>query len=198
MEHVGPSDNDDAGFCLCEVHGGIEVGGGLLHGGISLPVAPGAVSVQGRRRLWLGGDDWTPVARRVYQAEGDLSHGPGRADGDAWAASPGEDDAGHMVYGPYAVDWGDGGVTVVFDLAAAEVAAADRTLAILDIHDATAGEVLARSDVRGGDLPRAGVWEAIALEANLVGRAGHALEARVDFRDVVGLRVDQVTVLGAQ
>ena len=46
LSHVGPSDNQDVGACLCAVHGAIEMGGGLLHGGShprgrSLPVPGG-------------------------------------------------------------------------------------------------------------------------------------------------------------
>lgn len=55
LSHVGPSDNQDVGACLCAVHGAIEMGGGLLHGGNnrerSLPVAPGGMSIEARRRL---------------------------------------------------------------------------------------------------------------------------------------------------
>jgi hypothetical protein len=57
LSHVGPADNRDVGACLCAVHGAIEMGGGLLHGGShplqdrSLPVAGGAMSIEARRRL---------------------------------------------------------------------------------------------------------------------------------------------------
>src|SRR5262249_28024442 len=30
LSNVGPSDNQDSGVCLCTVHGGIEMGGGLI------------------------------------------------------------------------------------------------------------------------------------------------------------------------
>ena len=30
IENVGAQDNQDTGFCLCSVHGGLEMGGGLI------------------------------------------------------------------------------------------------------------------------------------------------------------------------
>lgn len=51
LSHVGPSDNDDTGFCFCVVHGGLELGGGLIHGDVSLPIGPGESSIEAVRRL---------------------------------------------------------------------------------------------------------------------------------------------------
>ncbi len=51
----GPADNLDVGFCLCQSHGGIELGGGLLHSApasdAALPIDGGETSIEGRRRL---------------------------------------------------------------------------------------------------------------------------------------------------
>jgi hypothetical protein len=51
VSHVGPGDNDDVGACLCAVHGAVEMGGGLIHAGRSLPLAGGQTSIEARRRL---------------------------------------------------------------------------------------------------------------------------------------------------
>jgi hypothetical protein len=51
VSHVGPSDNDDVGACLCAVHGAVEMGGGLIHAGRSLPLPGGQTSIEARRRL---------------------------------------------------------------------------------------------------------------------------------------------------
>ena len=51
VAHVGPSDNDDVGACLCAVHGAVEMGGGLIHAGRSLPLPGGQTSIEARRRL---------------------------------------------------------------------------------------------------------------------------------------------------
>ena len=42
-------DDDDSGFCLCIVHGGIEIGGGLIH----YPVESGELSAEAIRRLTI-------------------------------------------------------------------------------------------------------------------------------------------------
>jgi len=42
-------DDDDSGFCLCIVHGGIEIGGGLIH----YPVESGELSEEAIRRLTI-------------------------------------------------------------------------------------------------------------------------------------------------
>lgn len=57
LSHVGPGDNADVGFCLCIVHGGLELGGGLIHGGISLPIPENSLSIEAKRRLRLPGGD---------------------------------------------------------------------------------------------------------------------------------------------
>ena len=55
LSHVGESDNADVGVCLCTVHGAVEMGGGLLHGGTSLPLTGGELSIEARRRLSFQG-----------------------------------------------------------------------------------------------------------------------------------------------
>ena len=42
-------DDEDSGFCLCIVHGGIEIGGGLIH----YPVESGELSAEAIRRLTI-------------------------------------------------------------------------------------------------------------------------------------------------
>lgn len=65
IENVGPSDNADVGACLCRTHGGIELGGGLLHAGISLPVMAGEATIEARRRLTLPRGAGTGSARVI-------------------------------------------------------------------------------------------------------------------------------------
>jgi hypothetical protein len=192
LSHVGESDNDDTGLCLCEVHGGTEMGGGLLHGGISLPIAGGALSVEGRRRIRMGGDDWRPLFRRILDAAS-LSHGTGRAEGSSWRADPGDAPA-HMIYGPYASDLPADRVVVTFDLATGGPTSA--RVANLDVYDATSDEVLAARAVTGTELPVAGTARMFALTADLRGRAGHVIESRVWFDAVVSVRVDRVGFYG--
>jgi hypothetical protein len=196
MSHLGASDNDDTGFCLCEVHGGLELGGGLIHGGISLPIGAGEMSTEARRRLQFGGPLWRPISRRVYQAESDLNHGVGRQEGDGWAASTTDDAAGHMVFGPYATDWGDGPLQVVFDLMVDNNTSDDFEVVNLDIFDATTNEVLASRPVHRDEFLGTFVYQDFDVEVDLRGRANHSMESRVFWRDISYVRVDKVTVFG--
>jgi hypothetical protein len=195
LAHFGPSDNDDVGICLCRVHGGIEMGGGLIHGGISLPIAGGASSIEARRRLTLGGEP-DAVAVHVYEAETDLSHHGdlGRAEADGWSASTGADDAGHMSYGPYAVDWGERSVQAVFELQVDNNTADDRVVVTVDVNDAAADQVVASREVRRREFRAPSRYQAFAVDASLAGRAGHRMEARVYWHDVSYVKLDRVVV----
>ncbi len=194
LSHVGPDDNRDVGACLCAVHGAIEMGGGLLHGGISLPIEGGAITIEARRRLAFPAERAAahPVGRSYPVA--DLAHAIGRADGAGWSANTGEDSAGALVYGPYATDWGGGSAQAVFSAAIDDVTADDRVVAVIDINDATADQVLATRDLRRRDFRRPLESDRFALDADLTGRAGHALEARLWWKDVAFLRVDALAV----
>lgn len=197
LSHVGPSDNDDVGACLCAVHGGLELGGGLIHGGISLPVAGGGSSPIARRRLSLRRDDGAPAGARVlrYDAEGAaLRHAIGRGEADGWSANTADDEAGHLIFGPYARDWGDGRASVTFRLLIDVVQAADDEVAILDVYDADAGEVLGQRSLRRGDFAADFEWLDARIDVELTGRAGHAIETRVWWTDRSYVKVDAITV----
>ena len=195
LSHVGPSDNRDVGACLCAVHGAIEMGGGLLHGGISLPIDGGATTIEARRRLTLPSAVAAPrPTGRVYSMSGDLSHAIGRADGDGWSASTADDQAGALVYGPYATDWGGGSAQAVFALQIDDVGADDRVVATIEINDATADRVLAARELRRRDFRRPLESERFALDADLAGRDGHRMEARLWWKDVAFLRVESLAV----
>ncbi|MCA9539154.1 MAG: hypothetical protein KC620_09735 [Myxococcales bacterium] len=197
LSHVGPGDNDDVGACLCAVHGGLELGGGLLHGGIALPVPPGERSMVARRRLTLRREAPPPMPRRiVYEAEGpELRHNLGRADGDGWSAATDRDSEGHLIFGPYARDWGEGRALVGFRLLVDVVNAADDEVVVLDVYDADADQILASTHVRRRSLPGPFAYADFVLAADLAGRAGHAIETRVWWTDRSYVRVDRVEVV---
>ena len=80
LSNVGPSDNASVGICLGRMHGAIELGGGLLHGGISLPIDGGETSIEARRRLELPGvDDGVPITQ-VARPEIEIGHQVGRSE----------------------------------------------------------------------------------------------------------------------
>jgi len=195
LSHVGEIDNADVGACLCTVHGGIEMGGGLIHAGISLPIAAGASTVEARRRLTLHADGPGPtVHAQVLEAETALAHGVGRLDGDGWQAATGPDAAGHMAYGPYATDWGGGAGEAVFSLMVDNNTAADDLVVTLEVNDATADRIIASRPVHRHELRAASTYQRFAVDFDLGGRTGHRMETRVFWHDVSFVKLDKVTV----
>ncbi len=195
LSHEGASDNDDVGFCLCSVHGGFELGGGLIHGGLSLPLAAGQSSPEARRRLSLppGLAPREPQVR-VFEAEVDLAHNFGRLDGDGWSANTAQDDEGHLIYGPYANDLGDAALAVGFRMLVDNVDAEDLRVVILDVFDADAAEILASVPVSRADFIVPFQYQDFTLDVSLVGRAGHRIETRVYWEDTSYVKVDHVSV----
>jgi hypothetical protein len=198
IENVGSSDNGDSGFCFCEVHGGLELGGGLLHGGVSTPIAGGSSTIEGVRRLRLRDEDGLPttVTTTSYSPESDLSHGAGHGDSGSWIAEEGIDGQGHILFGPYATDWGSGSIQAVFIVQVANISM-EGTAAIIDIYDHTSDEVLAQSSLEYQDFTGIGVSQAFPINAGLAGREGHELEARLYWYGGATIRVDQLRVHAA-
>jgi hypothetical protein len=195
LSHVGPSDNDDVGFCLCSVHGGLELGGGLLHGGTSLPIDGGTESIEARRRLALPSDGLAGgVTQRVYEAESDLEQKMGQQEGDGWAVGPGQGSSDHLLYGPYATDWGEHAAQAVFWLATDSVSPSDELVVTLEVNDATTDEVISTRAVRRSDFRGAGGYERFGVNVDLSGRGGHAFETRVHWPGHAYVRVDRVVV----
>jgi hypothetical protein len=118
IENVGPSDNADVGACLCVTHGGIELGGGLLHAGESLPISAGQATIEARRRLTFsnGLDD-----ARIWSRHLELQR------------------EGGLLRAPAATDYGAGALEAVFT-----VETANREDVVIAIYDATAGELVGR------------------------------------------------------
>lgn len=192
ISNHGPNENGDTGFCLCVVHGGIEMGGGLRVGA----VGGGRISEISIRRLTLHNDVRTAARfTRVYEAETDLSHGLGRAEDDGWTANV-LDEAGHLVFGPYASDWGDRPIAVTFRMMIDVINNTAEEVVTIDIYDATAQEVVASAPVTRGQFNAALQYQDFELEADLSGRLNHQFETRVFWHDISYVRVDRVTIVG--
>ena len=192
---MGPSDNADTGFCLCAAHGGIEMGGGLLHAGASLPIGSGGLTIEAKRRLTIApGDRALNLQQRTYEAESDLSHGTGRLEGNSWAASATRNPAGHMAYGPYATDWGNGSGQAIFVMLIDDNVRDDEPVANLDIYDADTQEILVSREIRRQDFKKPNAYQNFALNFALTNRAGHRMETRAFHRGRAHLQVDKVTV----
>lgn len=195
IAHVGPSDNEDVGGCLCVVHGAIELGGGLLHAGVSLPIAGSTRTIEARRRLTIPTAQVVgAIAAKSYEPKAGLSHAVGRAEADGWSASTGPDAKGHMIFGPYAKDWGGGAVQAVVSMMVDDHTADDLPVVTLEIYDATAGAILASREVRRRELRAPMKLQRFTLDAGLEGHAGDEMELRVYWHDVSYVKVSGVTV----
>jgi hypothetical protein len=192
MEHLGPSDNDDVGFCICRVHGGFEIGGGVLHRDQSPPIGPGSLSIEAIRRISLPSLHNPPF---VYETESlQLSKHVGRQDADGWSANTAWDPAGRLLHGPYATTWGAGPMTAVFRMMVDNVSADQYVVATLDVYDATANQVLASRQIRRNQFSTPLTYADFSLDFNLQGRSGHAIETRIWWNDISYLKVDKVTL----
>ncbi len=200
LDHVGmdlPADNRDVGACLCSVHGGLELGGGLLHAGMALPLAPGQMSIVARRRLTLHNSGTPPAVRGLtFEAEAatGLSHNVGRAEADGWSAATGPDVEGHMAFGPYATDWGSGTMQATFRLLVDNTTGDRNEVVQLELYDATAGTLLTTRPVYRYEFRKPYGYETFTVSADLRGAAGHKIETRVWWRDVSYVRLDKVDV----
>ena len=185
------ADNGDSGFCLCTVHGAIEMGGGL----ISVPVPGGSNSHLARRRLTIHHEDEAPQPRIWrYEAESQLSHDIGRADADGWSASTALDDRGYLAFGPYATDWGNGTRSATFRLMIDLADSRDETVVKLEIYDADDDEIITSRDVLRSDFNAAFEYHDFAIEFDTRNRSTHRFETRVYWRDISYVRLDNVTV----
>jgi len=193
LSHVGESDNADVGICFCRVHGGLELGGGLIHGGVSLPLDSGESSVIARRRLQLPGTD-SGITTRVYEAESDLSHNRGRASGVGWWANVADHSGGYMAYGPYATDWGGGSGSADFLLMIDNHLADNSIVVTVDVYDADDDRVLARRFVRRQHFDEAFVYQNFSVDFDLTDRAEHRMETRVYWYDNASIWFDKVFV----
>lgn len=192
ISNHGPNENGDTGFCLCVVHGGIEMGGGLRVGS----VPGGATSDISIRRLTLHDDVRTAaIFTRIYEAETHLNHGVGRAEADGWAANV-LDEPGHLIFGPYASDWGDRSITATFRIMIDVVNMSAEEVVTIDIFDATAQEVLASTPLTRSQFNAALAYQDFELNADLSGRLDHQFETRVFWHDISYVRVDRVMVVG--
>ena len=188
LSNHGP-DNRDTGFCLCVVHGAIEQGGGL----ISTAVPGGQLSHLATRRLTLEGSA-SPPQRWRYEAERDLNHEVGRADGDGWSASTELDSAGMLSFGPYTRDWGEGGRRAIFRMMIDVADERDEEVVTLDIYDADSDEVIARREISRSVFNAPFIYQDVPLMFSTEGRAGHELEARVYWHDRAYVKLDSIII----
>jgi hypothetical protein len=187
----GPEDNDDSGFCLCLVHGGIEMGGGLIHGAVD----GGALSFEARRRLTVHHEAAPPMRDEwLYEAERDLEHNQGRAEADGWAADTVRDEAGYLIFGPYARDWPEGDLSATFRLMVDVTNNLNEIVASLDVFDAETGEILVGHAIPRSAFEAPFTYQDFTINFSTAGRMGHPMETRVFWHDISYVRADRVVV----
>lgn len=192
LSNIGVSDNDDVGICLCSVHGGIEMGGGLLHGDISLPITGGQSSIEAIRRIDFGGS-MTANQQYSYPAQ-ELSHQVGRTDGNDWLATPSEHTEGRLIYGPYTTEWqGDAGEGI-YILSIDNNIGNSETVLTIDVYDATADEILSAREIKRTDFSLPSTLQEFRLSFDHRNRNEHIMETRVYWHGNSTVRAASVIV----
>ena len=192
ISNHGPNENGDSGFCLCVVHGGIEMGGGLRTG----PVENGQTSAVSIRRLTLHREVPTaPDPAWVYEAESALRNVVGMVEADGRSANTVLDGPGHLAFGPYASDWSEGPKQAVFRMLIDVVNGTPEIVATADIFDATTQEIVASRQVLRSDFDLPFTYRNIVFDFDMTNREGHRMETRLYWHDISYLRLDRVTIL---
>jgi hypothetical protein len=194
LSHVGLSDNADVGMCLCKVHGGIEMGGGLIHGGTSLPIDGGQTSMEARRRLELPGENSYPKTYS-YDAVDDFLHAIGNEEDDGWAAATGFHDAGHMIYGPYTSDWCGFTGEANFSLMVDNNTADDFLVVSLEVYNSTTGQIIANRPVTRTEFVAPFVYQSFSVPFDATNCSDDAMELRVYWTDLSYVKVQTISVL---
>jgi hypothetical protein len=130
----------------------------------------------------------------VFEAETDLSHQIGYADGDGWACNTADQEAGHMCYGPYATEISAGSHTATFRLMIDVTGppASNDKVVTLDVFDANTGAYLAVKALNRYDFNAPFTTQDFPLE--FVNEAGSNLEFRVFWHATSYVNVDKVTI----
>ena len=189
LSNHGP-DHRDSGFCLCVVHGAIEMGGGL----ISTAVPNGQLSHLATRRLTIEMNGFLPE-KWIYEAENDLEHQIGRLDGDGWSASTNLDEPGMLSFGPYSREWAMGSShRALFRLMVDVADEREEVVIAIDIYDASDDVVLARQELPRSAFVSPFTYQDFSLSFNTEDRMGHEFEARVYWYDRSYVRLDSITI----
>ena len=128
-----------------------------------------------------------------FEAESDLQHKMGQAEGDGRSVAPGGA-ADHLIFGPYATDWGEHAAQAVHWIATDAVAPSDQVVVTLEVNDAAQDQVLSSRVLRRGDFRSAGGYERFPVNVDLSGREGHAMETCVYWPAHACVRVDRIVV----
>ncbi|WP_415062156.1 hypothetical protein [Bdellovibrio sp.] len=136
----------------------------------------------------------TPSSRLVFEGEGaDFQHQLGYAEGNGWAANTASKPrSGYLAYGPYVALPGKSRAD--FYLAVDNNSADNLIVAVIDVRDATTGEILAKKEIRRKEFPGPFVYGAFSVSFSTAGRETHLIETRVYTQGNSYLKFDGVVV----
>lgn len=129
---------------------------------------------------------------KVYQAES-LSHQIGRADGDGWSASTSQDNAGYLIYGPYANDILSGTRIANFRMMIENNTSDDALVARIEVNDATTGTVISQFGITRKMFTATNTYQNFSLPF-YTQMPGHSLEFRLYWTDNAYIKVDSITI----
>jgi hypothetical protein len=195
LAHVGEQDNGDVGICFCSGHGGLELGGGLLHGGISLPVEGGGATGWAVRRIALAaGAETVRVRGWSFEARATLRQQEETSRADGWSARPASGKARRIMSGTIPVPPMSGSAQAAFLFTPAGNSPCGSPVATIELYDATTREVLGRRVLRRRDFGAPRAFQRFAVNADLGGRGGHQLQARVRHHGAGHLKLRRILV----
>lgn len=140
-----------------------------------------------------GGRDALPSGGMTWEAESQLNHQVGRADGSAWTATPALDPQGYLAFGPYTTALPGGLVLEARFRLRSSIAGSAATVARVEVNDAARSNVLVQHNVLASEFPSAGSWIDVAVQFTPL--STHDIELRTYFSDVAEVSLDRVTVV---
>lgn len=147
--------------------------------------------------VWTGWQNYsnTCVPQSItYEAEQNSHHSTGSLGQGGWQVLTGTHKAGHMQYGPYAKNWGDGKLTATFRFKKLGTAPQSGNVLNIDLYDSTTGTIVAQQYVDAMKFNTGNNTIDITLPAEMAGRAGHTMEARVWWYGNTSLLLDYVRI----
>lgn len=136
----------------------------------------------------------TPIStdRTTFQAETDLAHQIGRADGEGWSANVLDDDEGFLSYGPYTTSLPPGVYSADFRLLVDNNSFDDTDVVTIDVVSDFGETVLAQRTITRNEFNEAGVYQNFRLD--FVNTTGEALEFRTYWHGTSYVNLDRVDV----
>ncbi|PLT47020.1 hypothetical protein B8V81_1244 [Paenibacillus pasadenensis] len=131
-------------------------------------------------------------AEDTSYASSPFNHSVGRSDDNGWTANVFQDNAGFMLWGPYATSYPEGPLTATYRIKIDSLAGNNDKVLTLDVRDNTTGKTLSSIDLHRSQFKASGLYQNFSLAFEHA--AGHALEFRAYYHDNSALNIDKVTI----